>query len=46
MVAAMRGYKMKLIMPADYMSQERKDAMRAYGAELIEVTKDRYGRGT
>ena len=38
MVAAMRGYKMQLIMP-DNMSQERKDAMRAYGAELIEVTK-------
>lgn len=38
MVAAMRGYKMKLIMP-DNMSQERKDAMRAYGAELIEVTQ-------
>lgn len=37
MVAAMRGYKMKLIMPNN-MSQERKDAMRAYGAELIEVT--------
>ena len=27
MVAAMRGYKMKLIMPNN-MSQERKDAMR------------------
>lgn len=38
MVAAMRGYKIKLIMP-DNMSQERKDAMRAYGAELIEVTQ-------
>ena len=38
MVAAMRGYKMKLIMPNN-MSQERKDAMLAYGAELIEVTK-------
>ncbi|MEB3767439.1 cysteine synthase CysM [Acinetobacter sp. MD2] len=38
MVAAMRGYKMKLIMP-DNMSQERKDAMLAYGAELIEVTQ-------
>lgn len=37
MVAAMRGYHMKLIMPNN-MSQERKDAMRAYGAELIEVT--------
>ncbi|MFH4146836.1 pyridoxal-phosphate dependent enzyme, partial [Acinetobacter baumannii] len=36
-VAAMRGYKMKLIMPNN-MSQERKDAMLAYGAELIEVT--------
>lgn len=35
MVAAMRGYQMKLIMPAS-SSQERKDAMRAYGAELIE----------
>ncbi len=39
MVAAMRGYQMKLIMPNN-MSQERKDAMRAYGAELIEVTKE------
>ncbi|MHC3122901.1 cysteine synthase CysM [Acinetobacter sp. GN11] len=37
MVAAMRGYKMKLIMPNN-MSQERKGAMLAYGAELIEVT--------
>ena len=38
MVAAMRGYHMTLIMP-DNMSQERKDAMLAYGAELIEVTQ-------
>lgn len=36
MVAAMRGYHMVLIMP-DNMSQERKDAMIAYGATLIEV---------
>ena len=36
MVAAMRGYHMTLIMP-DNMSQERKDAMAAYGAKLIEV---------
>ncbi|WP_297424013.1 cysteine synthase CysM [uncultured Acinetobacter sp.] len=36
MVAAMRGYHMKLIMPAN-SSQERKDAMAAYGAELIEA---------
>lgn len=38
MAAAMRGYRIKLIMPAN-QSQERKDAMRAYGAELIEVTQ-------
>lgn len=36
MVAAMRGYKMTLLMPAN-ATQERKDAMRAYGATLIEV---------
>jgi cysteine synthase B len=36
MVAAMKGYRMVLIMP-DHMSQERKDAMAAYGATLIEV---------
>ena len=36
MVAAMRGYRMILIMP-DHMSAERKDSMAAYGAELIEV---------
>ena len=39
MAAAMRGYRIKLIMPAN-QSQERKDAMRAYGAELIEVTRE------
>lgn len=39
MAAAMRGYHMKLIMPAN-QTQERKDAMRAYGAELIEVTRE------
>lgn len=42
MVAAMRGYKIKLIMP-DNMSQERKDAMAAYGAELIEVSAKTQG---
>lgn len=36
MVAAIRGYHMILIMPAS-MSEERKQAMRVYGAELIEV---------
>lgn len=39
MVAAMRGYKLKLIMPSS-STQERKDSMRAYGAELIEVTPE------
>ncbi|WP_066566516.1 cysteine synthase CysM [Snodgrassella sp. CFCC 13594] len=39
MVAAMRGYQMTLIMPNN-MSQERKDAMLAYGAKLIEVTPE------
>jgi len=39
MAAAMRGYRMRLIIPAN-QSQERKDAMHAYGAELIEVSKE------
>ncbi|WP_319379745.1 cysteine synthase CysM [Thiomicrorhabdus sp.] len=38
MAAAMKGYKMQLIMP-DNMSMERKAAMAAYGAELITVNK-------
>lgn len=36
MVAAMRGYQMTLLMPAN-STQERKDAMTAYGATLIEI---------
>ncbi|WP_227680099.1 cysteine synthase CysM [Psychrobacter sp. HII-4] len=36
MVAAMRGYPMTLLMPTN-STQERKDAMTAYGATLIEV---------
>jgi cysteine synthase B len=38
MAAAIKGYKMVLIMPS-HMSTERKLAMTAYGAELIEVTR-------
>ena len=36
MVVAARGYKMRLVMPSN-MSQERRDAMQAYGAELVLV---------
>ena len=39
MVAAMRGYRMILIMP-DNMSHERVRAMRAYGAEIILVSAE------
>lgn len=39
MVAAMMGYRMTLIMP-DNATDERKWAMTAYGAELIEVSKE------
>lgn len=39
MAAAIKGYRMTLIMPAN-ATEERKAGMRAYGAELIEVTKE------
>ncbi len=39
MAAAIKGYTLKLIMPS-HMSAERKLAMAAYGAELIEVSKE------
>jgi len=39
MVAAIKGYKMVLIMP-DTMSEERRASMKAYGAELILVSKE------
>lgn len=39
MAAAIKGYKMILIMP-DNSSQERKSAMTAYGAELLLVTQE------
>ncbi len=39
MVAAMRGYRMRLIMP-DNMSLERRATMSVYGAELVLVSRD------
>ena len=39
MAAAIKGYKMILIMPS-HMSAERKLAMSAYGAELVEVSQE------
>ncbi|MCB1724069.1 MAG: cysteine synthase CysM [Gammaproteobacteria bacterium] len=39
MAAAIRGFRMVLIMP-DNLSVERRAAMRAYGAELILVTRE------
>jgi cysteine synthase B len=38
MVAAMRGYRMVLIMP-EHLSIERRQSMRAYGAEIILTPK-------
>lgn len=38
MAAAIKGYRMILIMPSN-STQERKDAMTAYGATLIEVSE-------
>ena len=38
MVAAMKGYRMILVMP-DHLSVERRQAMRAYGAELVLTPK-------
>lgn len=39
MAAAIKGYRMKLIMPEN-STEERKAAMLAYGAELIEVSRE------
>lgn len=44
MAAAIKGYRMVLIMP-DNMTQERKDAMAAYGAELILVSQEQSMEG-
>ncbi len=38
MIAAVKGYRLKLLMP-DNMSMERQAAMRAYGAQLILVSR-------
>lgn len=39
MAASVKGYRMQLIMPA-HLSVERRAAMKAFGAEVILVTKD------
>lgn len=39
MAAAIKGYRMVLIMP-EHMSIERRTAMSAYGAEIVLVSKD------
>jgi cysteine synthase B len=39
MAAAIRGYRLILIMPS-HMSLERKQAMSAYGAQLLEVSQE------
>ena len=39
MAAAIKGYKMVLIMP-ETMSAERRASMKAYGAELVLVSKE------
>ena len=42
MSAAIRGYKMILVMP-DNMSEERRASMKAYGAELVLVSEEQGG---
>ena len=42
MSAAIRGYKMVLVMP-DNMSAERRASMKAYGAELVLVSEEQGG---
>jgi cysteine synthase B len=44
MVSAMLGYRMILVMP-DNMTQERRAAMKAYGAELILVSREQSMEG-
>jgi len=44
MAAAIKGYKMVLIMP-DNMTEERRACMKAYGAELINVSREQSMEG-
>jgi len=44
MAAAMKGYRMVLIMP-DNMSVERRQVMKAFGAEIIYVTREQSMEG-
>ena len=44
MAAAMKGYRMVLIMP-DNMSIERRQAMKAYAAEIVLVTREQSMEG-
>ena len=39
MAAAIKGYRMVLIMP-EHMSEERRAAMTAYGAEIVTISRD------
>jgi len=45
MAAAMRGYRMLLIMPED-LSVERAQTMKAFGAELILTPRSEIGRAS
>ncbi len=44
MAAAMKGYRMVLIMP-EHMSAERRQVMKAFGAEIIAVTREQSMEG-
>lgn len=44
MAAAMKGYRMVLIMP-EHMSRERRAVMKAFGAEIILVTREQSMEG-
>lgn len=44
MVAAMKGYRMVLVMP-EHMSIERRQVMQAFGAEIVLVTREQSMEG-